>query len=86
MRTGQVTTIARFGIEQPVAFVLSDAQMITDDRELIAGHFEHRAGKEVLLTSFLPPALAADDPMITPADGGGTEIRLKDEHGLDSAA
>ena len=34
------------GIEQPVAFVLGDAQMVGDDRELVAGHFEHRAGKE----------------------------------------
>ena len=33
-------------IEQPVAFVLGDAQMIGDHRELIAGHFEHGAGKE----------------------------------------
>ena len=34
------------GIEQPVAFVLGDAQMVSDDRELIAGHLEHGAGKE----------------------------------------
>ena len=33
-------------IEQPVAFVLGDAEMVSDDRELIAGHLEHGAGKE----------------------------------------
>ena len=49
MRTGQVTTIARFGIEQPVALVLGDAQMIGDDGELIAGHVEHGTGEEALV-------------------------------------
>ena len=34
------------GIEQPVAFVLGDAQMVSDDRELIASHLEHGASKE----------------------------------------
>ena len=43
-RTGDDDRALR--IEQPVAFVLGDAQMVGDDRELIAGHFEHGAGKE----------------------------------------
>ena len=43
-RTGDDDRALR--IEQPVAFVLGDAQMVGDDGELIAGHFEHRAGKE----------------------------------------
>ena len=43
-RTGDDDRALR--IEQPVALVLGDAQMVANDRELIAGHFEHRAGKE----------------------------------------
>ncbi len=34
------------GIEQPVALVLGDAEMVSDDRQLIARHLEHGAGKE----------------------------------------
>ncbi len=33
-------------IEQPVAFVIGDTEMVADDLELIASHFEHGAGKE----------------------------------------
>ena len=33
-------------VEKPVALVLLDAEVVGDNRELIAGHFEHRAGKE----------------------------------------
>ncbi len=37
-----------FRIEEPVAFLLGDAQMVGDDMELIAGHFEHGARVEAL--------------------------------------
>ena len=45
-------------VEQPVALVLGDAQMVGDDGELIAGHVEHRAGKEaaVHIAFSRPPA------------------------------
>ena len=48
-------------IEQPVAFVLGDAQMIGDDCELIAGHFEHRAGEEAAVHIRSPAAHGAAD-------------------------
>jgi hypothetical protein len=47
-------------VEEPVAFVFGDAQMVGDDEELIAGHFEHRAGKKAVQHAFSrqpsPPA------------------------------
>ncbi len=45
-RTGDDDRALR--IEQPVAFVLGYAQMVGNDLELIASHFEHRAGKEAV--------------------------------------
>ena len=42
-------------VEQPVALVLGDAQMVADNPELIAGHFEHGAGKEAAV-HIRPPA------------------------------
>ena len=75
-RTGDDDRALR--IEQPVAFVLGDAQMVSNDRELIAGHFEHGAGKEAAAHIGSPARRAADGPMIAAAGARGTEIRFKE--------
>ena len=43
-RTGDDDRALR--IEQPVAFVLRDAEMVANDLELVAGHLENRADKK----------------------------------------
>ena len=75
------------GIEEPVAFVLGDAQMVGDDRELIAGHFEHRAGKEAAVhIAFSRPPSPRTSAMIAGAGPRGTEIRVKEWPTAGSAA
>ena len=47
-------------IEQPVALVVRDVQVVGDDLELLAGHVEHRAGIDRHPVSFLDVGLPAD--------------------------
>src|SRR5208282_4231858 len=61
-RTGDDDRALR--VEEPVALVFGDAEMVGDDIKLIAGHFEHRAAKKALHTRSPAPAwvrLKADD-------------------------
>ena len=65
--------MARFGIEQPVALVLGNGEMVGDDVELLAGHLEHGARIEVLHGDSPMPRGRAQ-PLISPERSSATNV------------